>query len=194
MGERILLIGNSGAGHSTAARRMQAALHLPLHHLDRLFWLPGWKPVSRNAFDQRRSEILKTPAWIIDGNYSRTLGPRLSAADTVLWLDFATPACLAGVFSRWVRQWGRQRPDMDDGCPEKIDWEFVRYVATWRRRNAAATESLLKNAASRGVRALRFTRRAALARFLDRLDGGRADETIKAGSQATRAGKADDMS
>ena len=39
---KILILGNGGAGKSTFAADMGRAFSLPVVHLDRLWWLPGW--------------------------------------------------------------------------------------------------------------------------------------------------------
>jgi adenylate kinase family enzyme len=40
--KRIAVIGSPGAGKSTLARELGAALGLPVYHLDRLLWRPHW--------------------------------------------------------------------------------------------------------------------------------------------------------
>ena len=45
--ERILVIGCPGAGKSTLSRQLGEKLGLPVIHLDRLFWKPGWVESTR---------------------------------------------------------------------------------------------------------------------------------------------------
>ena len=135
MMERILVIGCPGAGKTTLARQMSEKLNLPLIHLDSLFWLTGWKERERDEFDRLLGEALEKPKWIIDGNYGRTLPLRLQYCDTVVFLDFPTGVCLWGVIRRVVTNWGRVRPDMGAGCPERLDWEFLRYVRDFNKTN-----------------------------------------------------------
>ncbi len=168
--QRVLIIGNSGAGKSTAARRVAAALSLPLCHLDQLFWQPGWQARGRADFDGRLRAVLASPAWVVDGNYSRALAVRLEVADTVLWLDFPTLTSVWGVLSRWAGWHGRQRPDMGAGCPEKIDVAFLWYVLRWRARHRGTLERLLAAAAARGVAVHRLRRRRQLEMLLRELE------------------------
>ncbi len=167
--QRVLVIGNSGAGKSTAAVRLGAAVSLPVHHLDQLFWQPGWRQSPRDQFDDRLAQVLAGDAWVIDGNFSRTLPQRLEAADTVVWLDFSTVTCMRGVLTRWVRFRGRQRPDMGANCPEKVDWPFLWYVCRWRARHAQPLAQRLAADRSCGVDVHRFRRRTEVETWLRQL-------------------------
>ncbi|NCU11113.1 MAG: topology modulation protein [Sphingomonadaceae bacterium] len=140
--QRILIIGSPGAGKSTLSHRLAAHFDLPLHHLDRLFWLPGWVERDRAEGRAELAGILAQDSWIIDGNYGSTLPMRLARADTVIWLDYPTLLCLNRAIRRWWRYRGITRPDMTEGCPERFDLEFMLYIANfrraWRHRNADA--------------------------------------------------------
>ena len=86
--QRIMIIGCPGSGKSTLARALGERLDLPVVHLDRLWWKPGWENVTQEEFDQRLGNALKLEQWIIDGNFSRTVETRLEKCDTVIYLDF----------------------------------------------------------------------------------------------------------
>ncbi len=130
---RILVVGPSGAGKSTLSAALGRALNLPVVHLDQHYWLSGWKEPSVAAWDVKLAELLDGPAWIMDGNYDRTLPTRLKRADAVLFLDLPPPPCRRGILKRILSTWGRVRPDMAEGCPEKWDWEFIRWAWAWHR-------------------------------------------------------------
>jgi adenylate kinase family enzyme len=49
-------------------------------------------------------------------------------ADTLVWLDFPRATCLRRVLMRSVRDYGRSRPDLPDGCPEQVDMKLLRWV------------------------------------------------------------------
>ena len=143
--KRILIVGCSGAGKTTLARELGKRLELPVHHLDRLWWLPGWVQESRENFDAKLAEILKTDRWIIDGDYSRTLPERLKYADTVILLGYSRTLCLFRALKRISRFRGAVRPDMTDGCPERLDWEFLRYVWNFNRDMRPRVEAALES-------------------------------------------------
>ena len=142
--ERVLVIGSPGAGKSTLAREIAARTRLPLHHLDRMHWLPGWTERDRDEGRAELADILAQDRWIIDGNYGSILAMRLARADTVVWLDYPTHLCLWRVLKRWWHYRGTNRPDMTEGCPERLDPEFLLYVLTfrqaWQGRNAVLLE------------------------------------------------------
>lgn len=140
--QRILIIGSPGAGKSTLTHTLAERLDLPAHHLDRLFWLPGWVERDRAEGRAELAGILAQDRWIIDGNYGSTLPMRVARADTVVWLDYPTRLCLSRAIRRWWKFRGVTRPDMTEDCPERFDVEFMLYIArfrsAWRDRNAAA--------------------------------------------------------
>jgi adenylate kinase family enzyme len=141
--ERVLVIGSCGAGKSTVARQIAARTGLPLVHLDRVFWRPGWVPVSEAAFDAELAKLLAEERWVMDGNYSRTMPTRMAVADTVVFLDVPRRVCLFRVARRQLTYLGRSRPDMTPGCRERINAELLRWIWTYpTRRRAAVLERL----------------------------------------------------
>jgi len=143
--QRVLVIGSPGAGKSTLAHAIAARTGLPLHHLDKLFWLPGWVERDRDEGRAELAEVLAGQRWIIDGNYGSTMAMRVARADTVVWLDYPTWLCLSRVFRRWWQYRGKARPDMTEGCPENLNLEFLLYVLNfrraWQHRNAETLSS-----------------------------------------------------
>ena len=142
---RILIIGCSGAGKSTLARKLGEKTGLPVVHLDALFWKPGWMESERQEFDARMLAELEKPAWIMDGNYARTLPVRLEKCDTVIYLDFPRWLCILGVLKRVLMTYGTVRPDMPEGCPERFDWEFLKWVWNFNRNNRENIHAQLDN-------------------------------------------------
>ena len=71
--KRIIVIGSPGAGKSTFARQLRDITGLPLYYLDIIWHLPDRTTITKDEFDQKLMNILKTDSWIIDGNYGRTI-------------------------------------------------------------------------------------------------------------------------
>jgi adenylate kinase family enzyme len=132
--KKVLVIGSSGAGKSTFARRLGARLNTEVIHLDSLYWNPGWVETPKAEWLLMVEELLKREAWIIDGNYSGTLGVRLQACDTVIFLDLPRAVCLWRVGKRRLLYWNRTRPDMADECRERLTLEFLQWVWNYPKR------------------------------------------------------------
>ncbi|MBT2599207.1 MULTISPECIES: DNA topology modulation protein [unclassified Oceanobacillus] len=130
---KIMIIGCPGSGKSTLATQLGSHKNLPVYHLDSFFWGPGWKPIERNKFIEKQKDIMKKPAWIIDGNYGATMNTRLKYVDTIIFLHYSTTRCLYRIIKRRIQYHGQTRPDMGEDCKEKIDWEFVHYVLKFNK-------------------------------------------------------------
>ncbi|MGB4594849.1 MAG: hypothetical protein WBI14_02975 [Anaerolineaceae bacterium] len=126
--QKISIIGCGGTGKSTLARQLGQITGLPVVHLDRIFWKPNWQSISREEMNHRIQEQIANPAWIIDGNYSITMPGRLEASDVVIFLDFPRGIALYNVLKRRLVYHNRSRLDMADGCKEKIDGEFLKWI------------------------------------------------------------------
>ena len=144
--ERIIIIGCGGAGKSTQARQLGEKLDIPVVHLDKLFWKPGWVQVSQEEFDALHTRELAKAKWIMDGNFNRTMPQRIARCDTVIYLDFSRFACLLGVLKRVLTTYGTVRPDMGEGCPERIDFEFLKWVWNYNKDKRERNYRLLNEA------------------------------------------------
>jgi adenylate kinase family enzyme len=142
---RVLVLGCAGAGKSTLARRMAAALALPLVELDRMFWRPGWVEAPREEFRDAVARLAAMPAWIMDGNYSFTFDLRLPVADTIVFLDLPRRTCMWRVIMRTVSGYGRTRAGLPEGCPERFDWEFLNYVWNFHAAHRPQIAAALAN-------------------------------------------------
>lgn len=152
---RVAIIGSGGAGKSTLARRLGEVLGLPVIHLDREYWQPGWAEPPKAEWQQKVEELVKREEWIIDGNFGGTMEIRLAAADTVVFLDFPNTICLLRVLKRRLMHWDKTRPDMGDGCKEKIDLEFLGWVWNFRKTTKPKIEQRLLRL-ERSVRIVRL--------------------------------------
>jgi adenylate kinase family enzyme len=132
--KKIMIIGSGGAGKSTLAKELGRKLGIPVHHLDTLFFGSRAVPTDREEFQQIQNSILAEDCWIIDGNFSGTMGDRLEKADTIIFLHYSTLRCLYGIIRRRIQYHGKSRPDNGEGCPERLEWAFVKWVAEFNRK------------------------------------------------------------
>lgn len=164
--QRVMIFGCSGSGKSTLARALGARVGLPVVHLDSLFWKHGWIESTKDEFAAKHDAAVAGERWVIDGNYSRTFERRVAAADTIVVLDLPRRTCMRGVLTRWLLNRGRTRPDMPEGCPEKIDWTFIKWVWTFRKRSRPKQMALVDSL--RGTKAIHvFTSRRDAYRWLE---------------------------
>lgn len=168
--ERILIIGNAGAGKSTFGVRLAKKLDLPLVHLDRLYWRGNWDHLSQEEFDAALQTELDKKQWIIDGNFNRTLPHRLQSCDTVFFFDVSILTCLYGITKRTLANYGKSRSDMGGFCPEYFDRqkpELYRRVLNFNREHREDYYRMLSQATH--ARVIVFKSRRQAARFLKRI-------------------------
>ncbi len=167
--KRVIILGSPGAGKSALSFALSEKTGIPVTHLDKLFWTPGWVSVSAEELDKRIENAVSADEWIIDGNYSRTIPMRLERCDTVIFLDYPTHVCLFGVIKRIIKYQGKVRDDMSPGCPERFDLEFLKYVAGFRKKQRARILSLLSSDPAFGKSVYILKNRAECRRFLSEL-------------------------
>ncbi|MFA9557108.1 topology modulation protein [Evansella sp. AB-rgal1] len=132
---RIMVMGvSAGVGKSTFARRLGEALQLDVYHLDTLFWKPNWVEAPFEEFRAKQQEIVQNNQWVIDGNYNSTYDIRSQKADTIIYLELPLVICLYRVMKRRMINSGKTRPDMREGCEEKIDFKFLKFIITTYHR------------------------------------------------------------
>ena len=168
--ERIVIIGCGGAGKSTLARQLGEMTGLPVVHLDKLFWHSGWVESTKEEIDEKILRELQKERWIIDGNYMRTMPMRMARCDTVIFLDFSRIACLMGVAKRIITTYGTVRPDMAEGCPERFDLEFLKWVWNFNKSKRENIYRMLNE--SEGVETIVLKNRRAVKWFLDSVQRG----------------------
>lgn len=137
--KRIMIIGSCGAGKSTFAKKLQTILNLDLIHLDQHHWQPNWVEPPKEVWRDTVKELVKREEWIMDGNFGRTMDIRLERADTIIYLNHPTWLCFWRVLKRVKQYKGTTRPDMTEGCPERLDIGFLWYVLTFKHRSGSRT-------------------------------------------------------
>lgn len=159
---RIAILGGAGAGKSTLARKLGQTLGLPVIHMDRIVFGPGWARFEPAAVRQRLAERLGE-AWIVEGTFEEVLDLTLPRADLVVWLDQPVWLRLWRTWRKTRRHAGRPRADRPDGCEESFGWSYASDVLTFGRWSGALERQLrLKGATS----VLRLKGDRAAARFL----------------------------
>ena len=124
--KKIIIIGCSGSGKSTFARKLSAKINVPLYYLDNIWYKSDKTTLTEHEFDERLKNLMHRDKCIIDGNYQRTLEMRLKECDTVFLLDIPVQICLESAKSRI----GRKREDLP--WPEtEFDEDFERWICEY---------------------------------------------------------------
>ncbi|MBN2789556.1 MAG: topology modulation protein [Candidatus Delongbacteria bacterium] len=128
--KRILIIGSGGAGKSTFSKQLAKILNIPIIHLDVHFWNPGWVMTDSEIWHKTVDNLILGDSWIMDGNFNSTIEKRVKRADTVFYFDFSKYRCLYNAIKRMIigRYFFKKRSDMAEGCKEKFDMEFYKWI------------------------------------------------------------------
>ena len=127
---KIAIIGYSGSGKSTLARKLADEYQLPVLHFDRVQFRPNWEirpQASKEIMTKTFLDLYRD--WVIEGNYSKlSFERRMAEADVIIMLLFNKLSCLCRVTRRYLKYKDKTRPDMADGCKEKLDFQFVKWI------------------------------------------------------------------
>ncbi len=138
---KIAILGYSGSGKSTLARELAKIYHVDVLHFDTVHFLPNW--IIRSDEEKKRitKQFLDThSSWVIDGNYSKLFYERrMAEADVIILLLFNRFLCLHRAYCRYVQYRNTTRPDMAEGCKEKFDLEFIKWIL-WQGRKKQSKE------------------------------------------------------
>ena len=137
--KKAMIIGCPGSGKTTFAEKLRDQTGLPLYYLDAIWHKPDRTHISREEYDMRLAEILSRDAWIIDGNYSRTIESRLMACDTVFLFDLPVEVCLEGAVSRL----GKLRYDMP-WMDTELDPRLKQEIEAFPSKNLPAIYALIE--------------------------------------------------
>ncbi|MBD5781718.1 adenylate kinase [Pelagicoccus sp. NFK12] len=107
--KRINVIGCSGSGKSTFARKLARRIEARYVELDSVYWGPNWtEPSDEELFQNLNTELLGE-SWVLDGNYSRTVPVKWKRVQSVIWLDTPFLTTLAQAFRRAIeRAWTKE--------------------------------------------------------------------------------------
>jgi adenylate kinase family enzyme len=174
--QRVVIIGMSGAGKSTAARRLAAMLDLPHVELDALYWGPAW--TSRPDFRERVQLAVQGDRWVVDGNYGSARDLAWPRATAIVWLNLPFARVFWRVLCRTLRRSWR-REVLWSGNRESLARSFFsRDSILWwvltmyhrRRREVAAR----RGACASGVAWIELRTARAVNDWLRALEGTRA--------------------
>ncbi|MCH9753295.1 MAG: AAA family ATPase [Alphaproteobacteria bacterium] len=102
--KRVFIIGTSGCGKTTLAKKLSKKLTLEHLDTDDCYWLPEWKPRPEKEYKNILEDFTKKDQWIISGNSSDINSPIWLRCDTVIWLDYSIFRCLYQSICRSIKR------------------------------------------------------------------------------------------
>ena len=135
---RVNVVGASGSGKSTFAKRLASTLGQPIVEMDALYWDPNWSEPPDEVFFARLRSALAQPRWVLDGNYDRTLPIKWQDVTTVIWLDYSLPrTLLQGIKRALFRAWTKTELWPGTGNRESFRLSFFsrKSVLLWSLRS-----------------------------------------------------------
>jgi len=148
--KRILVVGISGSGKTRLAKLLSEKLHLPVIHLDTIFWKENWQEEDSQIVEEKIRDSITQGQWIIEGYIEPLSRERVVRADTVLFLDYPAYAALWGGLSRWRQYRGKKRPEMPTGNTESLGLKFL--MTLLRRDERPEIKAAIKGFEAKVVR------------------------------------------
>jgi len=171
---RFNVIGTSGSGKTTFSKQLAELLGIPHIQMDALFWGPNWRASSDDELCRKLQRALGADAWVLDGNYTRTIPLKWGKVECVIWLDYgfwrtmyravrrAVSRSLSGE-ELWEGTGNRESFRRSFLSRDSIVWYTMRSHAPTRRRILA----LMAEPQYGGIRFVRLTTPKATAAFLE---------------------------
>ncbi|MGH3647388.1 MAG: adenylate kinase [Micromonosporaceae bacterium] len=101
---RVAMVGNAGSGKTTLGRALAQRLGVTYTELDSIYHQPGWRPLEREEFRARVSDLVAADGWVVDGNYTAVRDLVWGRADTVVWFDLPRRTVMRAVIGRTLRR------------------------------------------------------------------------------------------
>jgi hypothetical protein len=146
---RVALLGPAGAGKSWLGRRLADILEVPVIHLDRLYWKPGWVATPDPEWREIQLQELERDSWIADGIQEglNDVSLWLDAADAIVFMDASPLTSVWRVTKRRLES--SDGPEMPADCkPAPLYKAFPRFLSfLWAYRTSVRPEVLADLAA-----------------------------------------------
>lgn len=146
LGQRIVICGPSNSGKSTLCAAVARELGIEAIHLDLLRHQPGTNWVERpdEEFWTLHDEAITRERWVMDGNYSSLMPPRLARATGVIllydhhWANFRRYL--------WRTLFQKDRVGALPGNRDSIKWQMVHWILFVQPKRIASDQARVRAA------------------------------------------------
>lgn len=126
--DKILIIGGSGAGKTTVSLRLAEITGLPVTHIDKAYFRPGWVRRDNKEVKLELEAVANSKRWILDGTDFKTIDTRINHADCIVFLHVPTVVRTYRVFVRLFKRYGKTSVDFPTGCKGRMRFRQVRWA------------------------------------------------------------------
>jgi adenylate kinase family enzyme len=128
--QKIWIMGSSGSGKTTLANIIGSKFNIPVYHNDKIYWQEDWQERPINEQIEITKGITKNDKWIYEGNRFNSCKEdgRYNTCDTIIFLKVNRFICLYRFLRRYLKHRGTVRPDISEGCTEKVDIAIIKFI------------------------------------------------------------------
>jgi adenylate kinase family enzyme len=126
-----VVVGTSGSGKTTMAKRLARVLDVPHVELDALQHGPDWEQATEDELRARAAAATTGDGWVVDGNYSAVRDAVWPRATAIVWLDFDRPVVMRRVIWRSFERALTRRPLWNDNRERWRTWVDAEHPIRW---------------------------------------------------------------
>jgi adenylate kinase family enzyme len=176
--QRINVVGTSGSGKTTFCKSLSAILKIDHIEIDKVFWRPNWQmPPDEEFFTSLRGALATKNAWILDGNYTRTIPIKWEKVELVIWLDYSFPRTLLQALKRAIYR-STTGKELWEGTGNRETFRkslfskdsIILWTIMTHKKVRKMYESLMKNNSYSRIKFIRLRSPSKADKFLNRID------------------------
>jgi adenylate kinase family enzyme len=102
---KVFVVGTSGSGKSTFARKLSQKIGVVDIELDLLFWKANWTESEPEEFRAKITKAINdNQGWVMHGNYNKVRDLTWGNTETLIWLDYSKSVVMYRVIKRSLKR------------------------------------------------------------------------------------------